>query len=162
MFEAPINFIGKNDEKLDVRYSMLVKQYALDKKGFEFYELMKRNTETVGTVFDPQPSEIWGNIQCISNPEEFVIGYINASTVEERRMFVSNTELDSWNYPQFCPITNVANNPDSIALSFTTGLSPFDALWDPTGQTIIAYLSSSRPCVECTARAGSLVRPSFW
>lgn len=162
MFEAPVNFIGKNDEKLSVRYSILVRQSALDKAGFEFYELMKRNTESVGTVFDPQPSEIWGNIRCVTNPGEMVIGYVSIATVNEKRIFVSNTELQSWTFPQYCPTTNVANHPDSLSLAFNTGLSPVDAIYSPSAPVIIGYVTSSKPCVECTARAGSLVRPSFW
>ena len=162
VFEGPINFIPKNDERLAVRYSVLLRQYAIDKAGFEFYELMKRNTESVGSVFDPQPSEVWGNIRCISDPSNMVIGYVSASTVEEKRMFVTNPELQNWVYPQYCPSTEIVNHPDSLILAYTTGLSPIDAIYSPNGFVIVAYLSASRPCVECTARGGSLVRPSFW
>jgi len=162
IFEAPIQYIPDDDEKVSQRYSILVRQYAIDKSAFEFYELMKRNTENVGTVFDPQPSEIWGNIRCISDPSETVIGYVSASSVTEKRIFVNNTELADWNYPQNCPSTDVANHPDSIQAAFESGLSPYDAIYSPVSTAIIGYASSSKRCVECTSRGGSTLRPLFW
>ena len=100
--EAPLNFIGNGDEKLAVRYSILVKQYALDKKGYEFYEMMKKNTESLGTIFDAQPSEIKGNISSVSDPKEPVIGNISATTIEEKRIFIEPADLDRWRFQQQC------------------------------------------------------------
>lgn len=162
VFEAPIHFIPQNDERLSVRYSILVRQYAIDKEGYEFYDLMKRNTENVGTVFDPQPSEVWGNIRCVSDPSEMVIGYVSASSVTSRRIFVENQELPGWTFPQYCPGIQVANHPDSLRTAFTGGLSPYDAIYAPASTAIIAYASSYKKCVECPARGGSTTRPSFW
>src|SRR5690606_35363898 len=59
--EKPLTTIPAGHEKLAKRYSILVKQYAIDKKAYEFYSLMKKNTESLGSIFDPQPSEIRGN-----------------------------------------------------------------------------------------------------
>src|SRR5688572_223356 len=101
--EAPVNFIGNGDERLAVRYSILVRQYALDKKGYEFFEMMKKNTESLGTIFDAQPSEIKGNIHSASDPAEPVIGNISATTIEEKRIFIERVDLDGWRFIQDCP-----------------------------------------------------------
>lgn len=162
VFEAPVAKIPNGDEKLSVRYSILVRQYALDKAGFEFYELMKRNTESVGTVFDPQPSEIWGNIRCINDPDEMVIGYVSASTFTTKRAFISSAEVPGWFFSQYCPGVRVGNTPDSIQNAFNSGLSPYDAILSETSTAIVAYMSSYKTCVECTARGGTTDRPSFW
>ncbi|RYZ79252.1 MAG: DUF4249 domain-containing protein [Proteobacteria bacterium] len=53
VFRAPIIFIPAGDEKLAERYSIVVRQYALDKSAHAFYELMKKNTESLGSIFDP-------------------------------------------------------------------------------------------------------------
>lgn len=164
IFENSVNFINSGDERLAVRYSILLRQYALDKAGYDFYDLMKRNTESLGTIFDAQPSEIKGNIQCLTNPSEPVIGYISASTITEKRVFISKAELPGWRFQETCPTENVANHPDSLMVGFGGGLlSPIDAIYHPmVPNLIIGYLSSYPNCVDVTKRGASLVRPSYW
>ncbi len=158
--EAPVHFIGNGDEKLAVRYSILLRQYALDKKGYQFYELMKKNTESLGTIFDAQPSEIKGNLYCSSDPKELVIGNISATTVEEKRIFIDHSDLDGWRFTQDCPGTRIANNPDSIREAYDGGIEIYEAV--VMGPSIVAYMFSWPRCVDCTRRGGSVIRPSYW
>jgi hypothetical protein len=161
--EAPLNFIGNGDEKLAVRYSILVKQYALDKKGYEFYEMMKKNTESLGTIFDAQPSEIKGNIFSVSDPNEAVIGNISATTMEEKRIFIEPADLDRWRFEQHCNDYVVKNDPDSIRFAYQTGLSIYEAIFSMTQPgVIVSYQFSLAHCVDCTKREGSLGRPPYW
>jgi hypothetical protein len=44
------------DERLAVRYSILVRQYAINKEAYNFFDQMKKSTEALGTIFDPQPT----------------------------------------------------------------------------------------------------------
>ena len=159
VFRAPLTFISNGSEKLDVRYSIFVRQYALDKQGYEFYEMMKKNTEDIGTVFDPQPSEIKGNIKCVSNPGELVIGYVSAAVIEEKRFFISTNELARWHFEQDCPKHDIPNHPDSIRDAYAGGGSIFTQIF-PNG--VGRYEVAPIRCVECTARGGSLIRPSYW
>jgi len=160
---APIHFINDGDEKLSRRYSILVRQYAIDKAGYGFYELMKKNTESLGTIFDAQPSELKSNIVCVSDPEETVVGYVSAATTAEHRIFISNQELVSWNYKQNCTIWKVPNNPDSIKVYFGQGgLLPWDAEYSTAAGLVAVYVSSFGKCVDVTRRGASLIRPSYW
>jgi len=158
--EAPVNFIGNGDERLAVRYSILIRQYALDKKGYEFYELMKKNTESLGTIFDAQPSEIKGNMYSVSDPTEPVIGYITATTIEEKRIFIEGTDLDGWRFTQNCLSYKIANHPDSIRMAYGTGFEVYNAA--TMGIFIVGWLFSEPVCVDCTKRGGSLTRPPYW
>ena len=78
--------------------------------------MMKKNTESLGTIFDAQPSEIKGNIYSASDPAEPVIGYISATTIEEKRIFIEQADLDGWQFTQDCPSYRIANDPDSIRM----------------------------------------------
>ena len=158
---APIAFLFNGDEKLDVRYSILLRQYALDKQGYEFYEMMKKNSESLGTIFDAQPSELRGNIHSVSAPGELVIGFISASEISEKRMFISRSELNRWNFYEDCPEILVKNDPDSIQAAYDGGGSIYGAVYNIFNM-ISYYKFSTKPCVECTARDGSLIRPSYW
>jgi hypothetical protein len=62
-----------------------LRQYALTKEGFEYYERLKKNTEQIGSIFDPQPSALSGNIHCITTPAELVLGFISASTISHKQ-----------------------------------------------------------------------------
>jgi hypothetical protein len=158
--EAPVNFIGNGDERLAERYSTLIRQYALDKKGYEFFELMKKNTESLGTIFDAQPSQVKGNIYSVSDPREPVIGYVSASTIEEKRIFIEKTDLYRWRFTQNCLSYKIANDPDSIRAAHDGGAEVYEAA--TMGIFIIGWWFSDPPCVDCTRRGGSLIRPSYW
>ena len=162
IYRSPLLSILRGNEKLAVRYSILARQYALDKEGYEFYEMMKKNSESLGSIFDPQPSEQRGNVKCISNPGELVIGYLSASTIEEKRIFIRRSQLNSWGFYQDCPELLVANHPDSIAEAYQSGGSIYEAVYSPMGGGIIQYKYSYKPCVECQDRGGSNIRPSYW
>ena len=157
---APLLFIPNGSERLTWRYSILVRQYALEKNAYEFYDLMKKNTESIGTIFDPQPSEVRGNFTCISDPEEPVIGHVTAGTVQTQRIFINSSQVPHWVFPESCPVQNVT--PDSIRYYFEgDGYMPYSVKETENGG-IEYYLSSYGICVDCTKRGGTVQRPAFW
>jgi len=158
--KAPVKLIPPGEERLSWRYSILVREYALEEGAYNFFELIKKNTENIGSLFNPQPSEIRGNIHCISNPSEFVTGYITASTIKEKRIFISAAEVPQWGFTLPCPSQNVANNPDSIKKYFGNNgeLTPY-YFHSPPGDY---YSGSFTRCVDCTKRGGINIRPVFW
>ncbi len=164
IFEAPLTAIERGSEKLSVRYSILVRQYAMDKAGYEFYDLMKKNTENIGSIFDVQPSEVKGNIHCVTNPAEPVIGYVSASTISEKRIFVSASDLPfDWYYNEYCPHFTVANHPDSFRLYYQNQFyMPYDGVYSPATGLLVGYLSAEPQCVDCSVRGASLTKPSYW
>ncbi|MCW3113548.1 MAG: hypothetical protein JWR18_1944 [Segetibacter sp.] len=157
---APLQQIPLISEKLKVRYSILVQQYAIDEKAYNFYKMMKSNTETLGSIFDPQPSEVTGNIFSVNNPKEKVVGFVSVATMEQKRIFIENSQLSGVFYRDFCESTLVPNNRDSIKYYYEyAGLLPYAA--EQTGFTIVGYHSSIPTCVDCRLR-GSNVKPSYW
>jgi hypothetical protein len=157
---APLVFIPEGDEKLFVRYSIIARQYSLDADGYKFYEILKKNTEEIGTFFGPLPSELKGNIQCVNKPDEPVIGFVTASETNEKRIFIDHSQIpNSWSDVTFCPEISVAANPDSLADAAST-LVPYGAGFSPSGS--LRYFFSTPYCVDCTSRGGVTVKPSFW
>lgn len=159
IIQLPLTNITPASWKLSVMYSIFVKQYAWSKEGFEFLERMKKNTESVGSVFDAQPSELNTNFKCISNPNLPVIGFFNICTIREQRIFIKNSQLPDWNYRQPCPTVEIENQPDSIVRK-ATGLLPIQPVV-ATPFLIITFSASNAICVDCTLR-GSNVKPLYW
>lgn len=159
--KMPVASFSNGDDRISVRYSILVRQFALDKAAYEFYDLLRKNTESIGTIFDAQPSEVKGNITCLTEPSEPVIGYVTASSIEEKRIFISASQVPDWRFPQTCEVQTVT--PDSVFYYFEIlGYSPFDADIPPGTNVPKAYFGSYGVCVDCTKRNGSRTRPSFW
>lgn len=153
IYKKPLILIPATNERLQVRYSVLVKQYALDKDAYEFYEIMKKNSEEVGSLFAPLPSELKGNIQCLTDPAEPVIGYITASEEKKKRIFIT---IPGWNFFVSCYSVDVPKSPDSIHYYFgVMGFIPYD-------DGVINYLGAPPVCTDCTFRGGSTFKPPYW
>ncbi len=153
--------IPTGDDRLSVRYSILVRQFALPKEGYAFYQLLKKNTESLGSIFDAQPSEITGNIHALSDSTEKVIGFITIVPGQEQRIFITSDQVPDWGYYLYCPMpVKVPNIPDSFATYFLTGgYYPYasDLYPNPT-----VYLAVRSECAVCTLRGGTTDRPLFW
>jgi hypothetical protein len=172
IYQSPITQILSTSEKIETKYSILLRQYALTNNAFTFWTNLKKNTEQLGSIFDAQPSQINGNIHCISNPLEPVIGYVSISTVQQKRVFITaNGQLpQTWfpTYPYNCQI-------DTDLFCQTQSCQNFVALFlIPSGSTEIpivqippapappaGYLASSIDCIDCTIR-GTKKQPAFW
>ena len=151
IIHTPFLYILSDDERIGIRYSIHMRQYALDKNGYLFFEQLRKNTESLGSIFDPQPSVITGNVHMISDPSELVIGYIGATTVEEKRIFISDNDLKN---PGFRMINHCSS--DTAKGAVPDGYLPYHAI------PRVGLLISTFHCVDCRTRGGLTVKPSFW
>ena len=155
-----LDLIPLDAEKISVRYSILVSQYALTKEAYQFWEIMKKNTEQVGTLFDPQPSQLLSNIHSLSDPTEAVIGFVSAGTVSQKRLFIRRNEVEPWRYRLHCEARNIPL--DSLKYFFPNEVwIPLQEWYDPRSGRLAGYESGIRHCVDCTVR-GTNVKPPFW
>ncbi|MFB9841900.1 DUF4249 domain-containing protein [Mucilaginibacter ginsenosidivorans] len=170
--QNPIAFIPSSSEELQDRYSILVKQYALTPEAFNYYQQLKKNTEQLGSIFDAQPSELPGNIHCLTNPAEPVLGYITAGASAQQRIYINNRDLPAWitNSPYTgCKLdTDLFVRPqgsqviNEVKDNIYTGAHMGIFTIEPPGSNhILGYGAAVPECVDCTLR-GTNVRPSFW
>lgn len=158
--EAPLTLIPNRSWMLSVKYSILVRQYALNERAYQYWQNMMKNSEKIGSIFDPQPTELKGNIYAASDPKEIVIGYISAGTVEEKRHFIDRRQVPNWGYGHGCFEEIVANKKDSLEDVFGDGaFEPINEAVTPTGEQGYSY--SATDCVDCRLK-GVNVRPPFW
>ncbi len=155
--ESPLLRIPRTSDKLEHRYSILVRQYALSKDAYEYFQIMKKNTESLGSIFAPQPSEVRGNIYSVSNPNEQVIGFVTASAVQQKRLFISRQELAGRVHFPYCEFIHIPDHPDSIKMYM--GYLPIDEEYNQGNR---GWSASFPECVDCTTRGGSTTKPSYW
>lgn len=162
-----IHFIPNFSEKLDMRYSILVKQYALSKEAFGYWSLVKKNSEKIGDIFGTMPTELTGNITCISHPGEKVAGIIEAGKVSEKRIFLNYNDLPvPWvqRYDRYFSCLTDDMIPVADAYDFFSGSPmyiPVDEFFFEESETVTHYTYSVRACLDCSTR-GSIAPPLFW
>jgi hypothetical protein len=160
-------FIPPNSQQLSVRYSINVKQYALSDKAYRFLQQMKRNTEQLGTIFDAQPSDNNGNVHCITDPTEPVIGFVEVSEEKQKRLFITRAQVPDWLYKADCDEVEEFNASDEVrapsplrahlAAQLPTVVAQYGN--GPFGITSIYF--SSVFCVDCRL-TGVNKKPAFW
>jgi Domain of unknown function (DUF4249) len=162
IYESPLTLIKGSSEKIEREYSVLVRQYALTPDALAYWANLRTNSDQLGGVFGVQPSEVSGNIHCTSNPSTPVIGYISASTVTTKRIFIANSSLPrAWqpDYPYSCVVDSVKKNVFGTLISLPPDqltLEPIGSFFAPTG-----YTATTKECADCTIR-GTTQQPSYW
>jgi hypothetical protein len=162
--EFLVNKIPLKSISLSMRYSIEVEQRALDKEAFEYWLQLRKNTEDLGTIFDPLPSERLGNLRCVSDPEEIVLGYFNASTVDTQRIFFSRHEIDLPVGHRFDTGYETCQLRVILFGDELRDYTPVNYATKPVGGffEIIGYNVSTPACVDCRIKGGVNVQPDFW
>ncbi len=157
VFRKPLINVASGDSRINFLYSMELTQIAISRNAYQYWENIRKNSDEIGGIFAPQPSEMAGNIKCISNPSEKVIGYISGAMAYKKRVFFRSSDIGIYNFGKECEVHNVGmDNP-----------LPIDSLYS-VGFDVVSYFKESgestwaiRRCVDCRI-FGTKIKPSFW
>lgn len=154
-------------EKLTQRYRIQVKQMAIDQAAFDFWDILRRNSEDIGGIFSPLPSLITGNIQALSEGMPPAIGHISMGKTSTKEIYIDLNDVFPWpvfiQEYEFCNIFNdtIPPNPATITSTFASGnLIPARDIYNQMG-ALLGYRAAELACTDCRLR-GSNVRPEFW
>ncbi|MFC3879300.1 DUF4249 domain-containing protein [Algoriphagus namhaensis] len=166
VFRQSIAQIDQGDEKLSTRYSILISQKALSKSDVEFWEILKRNSDDLGSIFSPLPSLVGGNIELDQNPEVPVIGQVSLGKVRQKRLFIDRQEISPWSVevPEYagCILSADTVLVADYDLLFKSGVNiPSTPIYPENAFNPIGFRYGSINCVDCTIR-GTNIKPSFW
>lgn len=158
--DFPIIFVSTETDRLKSRYSLNVKQYSLSEASYNYWKELEKVTESLGTLFDPQPAIVEGNLHNVNNQEEVVLGFFDASAVKEMRIFVNSTDFPSSSFPNYYSIcTDTIVSMGQIPEMVIAGYMLVSETITETGST--AYVMSYPFCIDCRL-AGTNVKPDFW
>jgi Domain of unknown function (DUF4249) len=161
---AFINTVPQNSQDISIKYSILVKQYALTPNAYQYFSILKKNTENLGSIFDAQPTQLTGNFHSLSNPGEIVIGYFSASSVTQKRLFITKYEVSNWNFVDTnreCGVMSIGHFPAPDPRFFVYDYP--DPNYYPyyfCGSTCLNI--ARRECVDCRVKGGTNQKPSYW
>lgn len=163
----PLRFIPETSYIFRIKYSMLVRQYALSPEAYNYWELTRVFNETQGSLADVQPGNVISNVRGVTDPDETVLGYFDASGVSEQRVFFNYRDFTAAGYErptyrtscyELQPIYVVETEIANYMLTHSAHL----AIWDVVGSSPTAQFELFPiGCCDCS-NMGVTVKPSFW
>jgi hypothetical protein len=154
----PLKFISSETDRLSVRYSILVNQYSLSEDEFTYWEKLQNLSEEVGSLYDITPSSVPGNIFCVEDPTEQVLGYFSVSAKTSKRIYIDESFIGLVNLYHDCPVdTAYGRNPKIPDLNITVWIIEDHTLELPA----FVVLTDKKFCADCTVR-GTTTQPVWW
>lgn len=155
----PLVFIPRQSTRLVRKYSILVRQQTITEEAYEYWLQLQQTTESLGSLFDPMPSQINGNIYNASNPSEPVLGFFSAGSTAEKRIFIEKFELPEhlWYFPRSsCAYDSIPVDELGMHGNHTLLITSY-------GYPILeGYITSASSCIDCRLQGGTTTKPSFW
>ncbi len=157
-------FIGTNQNKLSVRYSVEIKQSALTRDNYIYLDKIKKINEGSGGFFDPIPGQLIGNIRKLGDPDYPVIGLFEASEVTTKRIFIDRVELKSLGYIVSgfadCQAMEISDSLYFKTKNYINWWYLFQYFSSSLNDTIV-FIVNQPKCFDCS-RIGSKIKPVFW
>ena len=149
-----LNEIPCYSDKISILYFISVKQNQIRKEAYDYYLNIQKNIELTGSIFAPIPSEMRGNILCVTNPEQYVIGYIDVSTTTEKERFFPES-MGLYEAPGTICHRHITSDP---ALAY-----PIYGYYEYIPTNPLPPLYAPHECVDCRIKENaSKDRPDFW
>ncbi len=89
----PAAFIEDDGLRFVDKLRVDLKQYAISQEAYRFLRLVKQQAGVNGSIFDPPPATIRGNMISLDDPEEVVLGYFMAGGESMKRIYISKSDL---------------------------------------------------------------------
>ncbi|WP_128546237.1 DUF4249 domain-containing protein [Larkinella soli] len=69
-----------------------VQQYSLTQEAYGFWKAFQEQSTRVGSIFDPLPGPIIGNVVNAADPNDRALGYFGASAIARKRLRITGEE----------------------------------------------------------------------
>lgn len=167
---AKLHEIGIEDIRISYIYSIQVKQWSLSDEAYNYYSIQKRYTEESEGLFTPVLSDYRGNVTCISHPDKRAHGYVLASSVTTKRIFIYEAEFERMR-SLYSNLYRVVRNWERDYEVMTAMLGIYGFPWlspwvimakdgDPYDKDALMY---NWYCVDCRRTEGATKKhPDFW
>ena len=160
--DHPIYFVSTESNKLRIKYSILVNQYSLSREAYSYWKSLQDITMNTGTLFDPTPAMVTGNISNTSDPEIPVLGIFQASALKKERIFIDRSEIPvSQDIPSGYSSCSFFDVVDSVEIDYYSSRGfPLAEIYTLAGVDHYIF-TNSEMCFRCTL-SGSNEKPGYW
>lgn len=91
--EVPIGLISVTSLHFFEKYHVEVQQLSVSPVVYEFWKLAGIQQGSGGNIFQPNAVKIRGNIRCVSDPDEEVLGIFSVSAIVKKSMFITPDQI---------------------------------------------------------------------
>lgn len=152
--------IPRSDVRISYIYHIDVYLEPLTEDAYRYWETVKANSEYNGNLFAPNPSELIGNIRCVQDPDEMVMGYISVASLAHKALYIRNIDTRFYKDPNPYEEPLLVNRGDWYE-TYNDGYLPFSYYMMP-GDLSQTYWARAR-CVDCLRKGkGTYKRPDNW
>ncbi|MCB0634636.1 MAG: DUF4249 domain-containing protein, partial [Lewinella sp.] len=163
--DYPLHFEDNSTPRLSARYSLLVKQYAISKAYYNYLRKLEEINQTTGSLFDPIPNEVVGNVHSADERSVPVLGYFYVAGQSSLRTFVNYSDLPPGFFTPVGPECVTDTLPLDLKVLYQevefNNMVLFDYLYSPFGAKI-GFKVSEPPCTNCALNGATNERPEFW
>ena len=150
--------IPRNDMRISQIYRIEVTLEPLTRDAYLYWDNVRTNSEYTGNLFAPTPSEMAGNIHCLQNPDEYVLGYVSVAQFARKILYVFNTEVRFYSNPtQLVEPSQIG--PGQWFSYYKDGYLPYD-YYRPGDISETLWLPDR--CVDCRLMGGTTQKPDYW
>ena len=165
--KIPLVYHFSGDEKVSIKYSILVHQYSLAENAYAYWRQKQAEMQESDGMYFTQPAAVNSNISNVNNENERILGYFWAAATQVKR-YVYNQSFGQKSYENCLPDTvleifdvrnwlSMTNDPFSNYIYFPIY---FWVTGSPDNPGPI--LTSDEKCFDCRLMGGSLDPPEFW
>ncbi|MDR0659959.1 MAG: DUF4249 domain-containing protein [Prevotellaceae bacterium] len=165
VIEKKLKGIEAYNDRFTVMYYVKMQQNQLRKEAYDYFYNLRESVEESGGLFPPMPTNRKGNIECISDPNTNVLGYVEVSTTAYKEHYFPEVPdiHETPPYVNECPTVYILR--DSLLLDVhPPRYAPVDTLWYAfvDGPGYCLYLEvTDYSCVDCRLK-GTKDRPIGW
>lgn len=80
------------DFRFGEQFCFHVSQFSISEDEYNYWRNIKEIIDIDGSLFDPPPGTVIGNIRNVDNPDEVAVGYFSVASVFFKRYFVNRDE----------------------------------------------------------------------
>lgn len=156
--DYPLFYYEATNDKMSRLYRLDLEVYPVSIESYRYLEHIRDVSNYDGSLFAPIPSEVRGNLRCVTDDDEIVYGYVGTSSPQKARIYIDNGVTMLYVRPEMRDAEYEAVAPEDWLLYYTS------RNWRPYYNDLMAGECNWAParCVDCTYYGGTKNRPADW
>jgi hypothetical protein len=73
-----------------------VKQFSISRNAYQFWQKYKNQLNRSGTIFDPLPAPVFGNVSNVNDPNELALGFFELASINKAKLVISGDTLGEY------------------------------------------------------------------
>lgn len=161
---------SRGSMRLQTRYRMTIYLSCISADAYRYLDNLKITSDFTGDLFTPLPSDVNGNITCMEDPNEKVIGYVDVCQISTKEFYLDENAYKLYapgrSQPtSFIPIVEWNKNginpyPLDLREFWDKGFAPVYEGADGEGNSGVVW--DYKRCTDCRLSGGVLESPEGW